>query len=108
MNKTGITDLQWAITLVLLVLTAAALLIYWINSNATGDIIKSEVEAKQAVLLIDAADPNTQIFISKTVSLINGKIQSKNGDIMKDYSFFNPNIISLNQNGEQTEISIKK
>jgi hypothetical protein len=108
MNKRGATDLLWTIILVLLVVTAASFLIYWINSNTTGRLIKSEVDAKQTALLIDSANPNTLITVSKPVSLSGNQIRAQNEQIIADYSTFNPNKISITANGEQREISIQK
>ena len=107
MNQRGATDLLWTIILVLLVMTAASFLIFWINSNTTGRLIKSEVDAKQTALLIDSAEPGTLIIVSKPISLSGNKINAQNGEIIAEYTFFSPNRISITEAGEQKDISIQ-
>ena len=107
MNKRGMEDLVWVVILVLLVVSAAGFLFFWINAHATGDIIRAQVNAKSAAMLVDSAEPNTVILINNSTSIEKGKAVAKFGETQFEYSFFSPHKISSAQKGDNLEVRIE-
>lgn len=107
MNKRGVEDLLWNVMMIILILTLAAFLIYWININSSGKLIKAQVDAKQTALLIDSARPGTILTLNKSVSLGQGRVKAEHEKASFEYSFFNQNRISLDKE-RGIEIRIEK
>jgi len=90
MNKKGVEDLLWNVMLIVLIATAMAFLIYWIGDVASGKLIESQMDSKQAALAVDIARPGTEILFEKNLTFSGNNITSNAGAMPFSYSHFNP------------------
>lgn len=68
MNKKGQELLYKAIfSLIIIVIIAAALFLF-ISGKATGRIVAAQIVSKQVAMLVDASQPETEIFLEKSTA----------------------------------------
>ncbi len=70
MNKKGQELLYNAIFSIIIVLVVAGALFLFISGKATGKLIAAQVVAKQVAMLVDASQPETEIFLDKSTTAL--------------------------------------
>jgi len=107
MNRRGMEDLAWVVILAILVIAAAFMLFFWINSNASGKLTRAQLDSKEAALVLDAAKQNTILRFNTSISLSGQRVLAISEGTAAEYSTFNPSSLSLNKIDKITEISVE-
>lgn len=102
MDKRGDEELLKTVGYVAVILIAAGILIYWINTSATGESVRDATISKQAALLIDAARPGSTIFIDKKFTIEGNSVKSG----QSKYEFFSEGSVTYRSVQGGTEITI--
>lgn len=84
-KKGDMGQLLWFLISAILLLFILFALLAFINNSAAGEIAKQQVLAKQIALLIDSAEPETELTIEKgnfTVSISKNKVEVSSKSLM--------------------------
>ena len=103
MNKRGDETIAMIIVSIAIILIITASVMIFMSDKASGKAIQSEIKAKQAVLLIDAAKPGTTIFVDYDLQIEGNEVIFENAR----YSFFNNADVTYRKIEGGTEVSIK-
>jgi uncharacterized protein (UPF0333 family) len=106
MDKRGDAKLLLNVIIILMYLFAAGNVFAWESGQATGKSIKTEVVAKQVVLMIDSAKPGAVIFIDSEIEINGNIVTAKFENQKSEYSFFSKNKVSARKVEGGTEIRI--
>ena len=101
-GKRGDETMAMIIVSIAIILIITASVMIFMSDKASGKAIQSEIKAKQAALLIDAAKPGTTIFVDYSVQIEGNEV------IFEDarYSFFNNADVTYRNVNGGTEITI--
>jgi len=109
MNKKGAEELLINVINITLIGMILVIFIAWISGLATGKISQSEVLSKEIALLIDAAKPETSLFITHDSGEISLNSATKEilvsiGENEFSYDYFSKYKVSIQKINETSSI----
>lgn len=103
MNKRGGEDILMTVGYIVILVAAYFALAYWITATATGEFTAGKSIVKQVAILIDSAEPGTEIFIDKSINILRNTVFLNTAK----YSFFNRHRVSAVKFEGGTKITIE-
>jgi hypothetical protein len=102
-NKRGQEQLLLVVIQLVVVALFLILVVYFINSTASGKLVKNQIISKQIAMLLDSANPGTTIAIVSesdlTLTINSVKSQILNNNLPYEYEFYNPSNINIKKEG---------